>query len=703
MTTLTRDECDLIVKKHLDTDDVIVSDFALQPLGGENFELKINIYEKQVAKSVTFFVKTGPNVAQTLNTNFSPKLYLKKDNLAVYEHLGQNFETRGRLLNTEELQIVLKTLAAFHASNFVSELDHSNFDLSSPAVTSLLSSLLENEAQVSKTIKNLRQKQLESKFRRTLCHGNLTNQNLMFKNDKGAVTDCRLLNFKANFCVPPIYDVLQLIFFNTNEDLRQSHFQALLDYYYECLKEETTKGDLDVTVDDFRLSAHYYLPVVKLQAALHHQNETSVQELKEILAYPLLSKEDCYVIVKNKIRTTNYQFLCYKVTPLSDVSGFLGQYHKLQIKIRLQLDETTVNCFIKSVPRLGISMDIANDLNSFSREFFVYETIVAQMLKHEINIINDCIPPCYFYRPKEFMLFENMALLGYQNLDAMEPLNFNMLTLLVKTLAKFHACSLLLEEKISQKEGKPYSLYNSYKEYFTEPLFFEDEKHRGARQSATGLKAVLAAVKLLTDIQTPTNQRNFDAFWPKFRQLYYTVARPSDRFRNVLCHGDLWTSNMMVKYEDGEAANCVLFDFQIVRYCPPVYDLLSVLYLTTHRSTRLKYEDELVRTYYDELGRILDSYGVDVEDFYSYGDFLECFNYIRPHMLMHAAYECTQTMCTPEEISAFVSDEEALNQMFFGDRTEFMTVMCEKSELYRNRLKECILDIYDYCDSMCGK
>ncbi|KAJ3653629.1 hypothetical protein Zmor_012869 [Zophobas morio] len=695
---LTRDDCDLIAKKHFHSDDVITTNFALRPLEDENFELNITIYHGKTVTTIPFFVKTGPNEAPTLDTNFSPKLYLKKHNLAVYEDLRQDFETRGRLLNTEELQIVLKTLAAFHASNFVSELDHSNFDLESPTVTSLLSSVLENDDQVSKTIQNLRQKQLESKFRRTLCHGNLTNRNLMFKNDKGAPTECRLLNFKANFCVPPIYDVLQLIFFNTSEDLRRCHFQALLNCYYECLKEETTKGDLDVTVDDFRLSAHYYLPVVKLQAALHHQNETSVQELKESLACPLVSREDCYVIVKNKTGTTNYKLLSYNVTPLSDVSGFLGQYYRLEIKIRLQSEDTTINCFIKALPKTATPLSIVNDLNSFSREIFMYETVVTQMKNHKINIIDECLPPCYFVRPKEFMIFEDMAFLGYKNLDVMDPLDITMLTLLMKTLAKFHACSLTLEEK-----AKPYSLYNSHKEYFTEPLFFEDDKHKGAKLTTVGVKAVLTAVNLLKEIQTETNQRNFYEFWPKFKELYYELPKPSARFQNVLCHADLWTSNFMVKYDNDKAVNCVFFDFQIARYCPPAYDLLSMLHLTTDRSTRLKYENQLIKVYYDELDRILNSYEVNIGHFYSFDDFVECFNSLRPHMLMHAAYECTMLTCTPEEISSFLSDEEACSQVFFEDRTEFMTIMCQKSDLYRNRLKECILDIYDYCDSMCGK
>jgi hypothetical protein len=111
---------------------------------------------------------------------------------------------------------------------------------------------------------------------------------------------------------------------------------------------------------------------VKLQAALHQQNcqkDMTLRELKELLNCPLLSKEDCFSIIQNKFQTTNYEFLSFKVTPLDEVNGFLGDYYKLQIKIRRQKEEI-INCFVKCMPKGTASKQVVQDGSSFIKETF---------------------------------------------------------------------------------------------------------------------------------------------------------------------------------------------------------------------------------------------------------------------------------------------------------------------------------------------
>ncbi|KAJ3653630.1 hypothetical protein Zmor_012870 [Zophobas morio] len=666
---LSTQDCEFIVRQILNSNDVSDVDFALKPLSERNFDLEINFRHEKETKSLTFFAKLATNLPKINNIvdnfNITPKIRYVKENFIVFENLESQSFQKCESLTVEHFCAVLKVLASFHAAGLTfqetkQKNNQTNVNLREPEVVALVSSMVDNKEEISRVVEELEERQLHS----------------------------------------PTYDLLQVIFFNTTAQFRQHHWKILLDHYYDCLKQEIQ--DTILPVDDFHLSVHYFLPLVKLEAARLHQNETALEELKEILNCPVVSKEDCYTIVKNRLVTTNYTFVSFKVTPLDNVSGFMGQYHNLQVKILHLCEETTISCFIKSVPRPGTPTAIAaQDFNSFAREFFTYETLVVEMQNHGIDTINECVPRCFFHRPKQFMVFDDLAFRGYANLDSMKPLDVNMLTLLVKTLAKFHACSLILEEKVSRDEEKPYRLYHAYKDQFKEAMFFHDANHRGARQVATGVKSVAAAVNLLGEIQTETNLRNFSKFWPTLQDLYYELPKPSDRFRNVVCHGDIWTSNMMVKFENDEATDCVLFDFQFVRYCPPAYDLLQVLYLTTHRATRLKFEDQLVKIYHDELGKILSFYGVNIDDFYPFGVFVESLNYIRPHMVLHAARECVLTMCTPEEIASFLTDEEKSNRVFFEDRTDFMTYMCEKSALYKKRLQECVLDIYDYCNFVC--
>ena len=96
-------------------------------------------------------------------------------------------------------------------------------------------------------------------------------------------------------------------------------------------------------------------------------------------------------------------------------------------------------------------------------------------------------------------------------------------------------------------------------------------------------------------------------------KLFYSTVSASDRFRNVLSHGDLWTSNILLKFDNDKAVDCSFVDYQLLRYCPPGHDFLSVVHLTTVRDIRLNHEDALKRVYYDELSRKLFNYRQYIE------------------------------------------------------------------------------------------
>jgi thiamine kinase-like enzyme len=745
---LTSEDCDRVVKQHLDNATIV--NFEVIPSPSQNYSIKVNVYHDGQAKVLTFFGKRTekiPKMNEILYDDFkkvipefepgiTPQLYLKKEDFLIFEDLDlQGFHTcdsKSGFLNLNHIRIVLHVLAKFHSACFAFEeakskatqksftleseylVDHSNVFLQKDDVLSVVSSLLDNtEDDFSKTMKDLDERQHSSKFRRTLCHGKLTSKNIMFKCAKGVPEECKLINFRPNYYASPVCDVLQLIFFNTSEDLRRHHFESLLHHYHRCLKKELEKYRTDVdqilSNKDLQAAVHHFLPLIKLERVLlmkEKRNQDQLlaeaeQALREVLIYPLLSREDCYVIVKNKIGTTSFELESFEVTPLSDVSGFLGEYHRLQIKVIHLSEEKTINCFVKCTPKSGTPQEIARDLDTFSREVFMYQILVPQMQNLGIDIINECIPACYCQRHDDFLVFEDMSLRNYRNLSALAPLDFTMLTMATRKLARFHASSLILEERISEGGGKPYRLIDAYSDYFKEPLFFEDRKHLGARQFATGIKSVYDAIDLFPELQTKPNKDNFRKFWPTFKKLFYSVIKTSDRYRNVLSHGDLWTSNMLVHFDETDTPDdCVLIDFQIVRYCPPAYDLLSILHLTTDRATRLKHETELLRIYYDELSRVLLFYGYRVDDIYPIEDFLGCVKYMKPQMVMQAAIDCVLTMCTPEEINSFLTNEEVCRRVYFEDRKEFMVAMCQKSSLYKTRLRECILDVYDYCNSM---
>ncbi|XP_049281229.1 uncharacterized protein LOC125762786 isoform X1 [Anopheles funestus] len=66
-------------------------------------------------------------------------------------------------------------------------------------------------------------------------------------------------------------------------------------------------------------------------------------------------------------------------------------------------------------------------------------------------------------------------------------------------------------------------------------------------------------------------------------------------------------------------SSCILIDFQIARYAPPAYDILSFLTSTTTRTFRERHLDELLDGYYEALQVELDWFHRDVREIFSHG------------------------------------------------------------------------------------
>ncbi|RZC39560.1 EcKinase, DUF1679, APH and/or Choline kinase domain containing protein [Asbolus verrucosus] len=665
------------------------------------------------------FRKTIPQ----FDPKITPKLYYGKSDLWLFEDLTwQGFETcKFQVFSLDQVRVVLRVLAKFHAGSFAYEeikseklgkkyrldeeykLVYSNINLQKTEVNTLISSLFEDGNQ--KTIsEDLEERQNSRKCRKTLCHSNLLPENIMFRYENGIPVDCKLINFKSKHYAPPIYDVLQLIFFNTGEHLRQHHLETLIINYYEYLKKELDKYCLKIedilTIENLHASASHILPLIKLETILRcTQGNNSIEEFKEIISCPILTREDCYIIVKNKIGTTNYKFLSFTVTPLDQVNGYLGDYHKLQIKIIYNSEDKTINCFIKRMPKGVTSKEIVEETGCFFKEVFVYQTLVPMMHQLGISAIDSCLASCYFQRSEDVIVFDDVSLNNYRTLSTEDPFDFHLLSLAVKKVAKFHASMMMFEEKMSEKLGKVYQMNEEYSSYVHEIFFLKDETHGGAKVMQIGVKSIIDVADLFPEIKTETNQKHFKKLWPKLQELFYKLIQTSDKFRNVLSHGDLWTNNIMVQFEGDEAVDCCFVDFQNTRYCPPAHDFLSVLYLTTNRANRMKHEKELQDIYYNELTHILSLYDFEINKIYPYEEFVETVSYMRPQMVMQAIMY-SSFMCSSGDIASFLVNDDICRYVFFEDRKEYLAKMCEKSTVFKMKLKECILDLYELCDFM---
>lgn len=619
-------DCEDVIKQRFNNiDNFVTIDFEAIPRHRNNFIIKITIKNNLKEETYCFYAKSAsgypkidkilyedfPKTLPDFDPTFTPKYYCGKQELQIFEDLTcQRFQPEFSTFTLDHFRQVLTVLAEFHSAGFAFEeitsekldkkynLDRVNFDLKK--IEDVIWTGLENKEMVSQIIQILEESQACSKFRRVLCHGNLTSGNILFHYNNGVPDNCKLLNFGAKLYAPPIYDVLQLIFLNSNEKFRQEHLDSLIFFYFDCLKKGLNKYDLDVnrilSLVNLQLSSHSLLASVKsnwiLQAADKENKKKILEEIKEILTCPKISKEDCYVIIKNKIKSCDYDFRNFKL-----IDDF-----KLQIQICHELTENTFEFSILSAEK--------STTNSFKNEIFIYNTFIPLLHQLEIDTINSCVPTSYFQRPQDVIVFENMFLQNYQPLSNFSSYDLKLLTVITKTLAKLHASSLLFEEKMSQELKRTYRVTDDYSKNFETKII--------------DTKLIFDEIKSFPELHINFSQEN----------LQNVLGKISDQFRNVVSHGKLTSDDIIAQMD----TNCRFINFGSLKYRPPSYDFQSVMYLN-QKKIRDQFEDDLRKIYYNELNQIVSSYNFDLKNILSYDEFVESIGHVKPEVIVNIVLE----------------------------------------------------------------
>lgn len=268
----------------------------------------------------------------------------------------------------------------------------------------------------------------------------------------------------------------------------------------------------------------------------------------------VLRTEKCFQIIKENFhlifpKKKNFIF-DFKLR--NQLEGFLGQYYNLNVSFKNKGNKPeNLNFFVKLPPIDGQQNNFVEDGDCFNIELGLYVKILPKLqLSNERQFI-----------PKCFLGFDNCIVLedmvDYKCLDKLDFFSFEHCTTVIKSIARFHAKSMIFEKKknisileLCRRENIKINLndcpFQSTLDYFVQNLLYiidHSEEFDGKENRMMCRKKIEAIAS-----------NHFEHTSPKNDEI------------NVLVHADLWANNILFKYYPNEMVKqCCFVDFQMAR------------------------------------------------------------------------------------------------------------------------------------------
>ncbi|XP_033167217.1 uncharacterized protein LOC117145611 [Drosophila mauritiana] len=232
----------------------------------------------------------------------------------------------------------------------------------------------------------------------------------------------------------------------------------------------------------------------------------------------------------------------------------------------------------------------------FNREMIIYEQVLPKQkaLLREIGDAEQIFAETMAVDiDNSALIFEDLNARGFVMPDRLVGLDQKLARIVLRKLAKMHATSAVLNERENHiLESYDRGFFNRYTDNY-EPAFV------GMLQAATrrvaqwpGYEKYAEKLKALVPIYMELGKRIFDI---------------SPGHINVLAHGDLWTNNVLVKYDKqtGEPIDVVIIDFQYTAWGSPALDLFYFMNSSLEFDLHQNHQEQLIAYYFSHFADTL--------------------------------------------------------------------------------------------------
>ncbi|CAD7079275.1 unnamed protein product [Hermetia illucens] len=414
-----------------------------------------------------------------------------------------------------------------------------------------------------------------------------------------------------------------------------------------------------------------------------------------------VSSSDVLQIVQRHYREfdeKSLKILGYDFVPFSnDTQGFLSHQQYLCVLLKHQtkdgIFEEKLKFFAKLMPISSESLtSYIEDFNVFDKEANVYRVLFPRL--QGINLGTEFAAKCFMAR-NDILVFENLAEKQFR-LGTMPGsiLDFHHLKVALKTLASIHSASIILESR-SKK-----SLLELYPQCLQENAYPEDKNSTWVGFVKLTIKTLSSFISLIPKYR---DSPDLDILIKKFNKTLdriFIFARKSDKYRNVVNHGDLWANNLLFRYDTKDPNSpkpieCRLVDFQLVRYAPPMLDVLTILTIPTTSAFRKNYLDNLLELYYEFMKDFLKDHNINIEEEIPKEQFNDSVEYFKLAGLIESCLFSHITLLPPDIADSIHQNSADFAKFATRDKFEICKKAFESNQVYRERMTDMISEIMD--------
>ncbi|XP_052889969.1 uncharacterized protein LOC128298264 [Anopheles moucheti] len=263
-----------------------------------------------------------------------------------------------------------------------------------------------------------------------------------------------------------------------------------------------------------------------------------------------------------------------------------------------------VSLVVKSLPNTGQRGPIIEEMQAYEKEASMFRDIVPQLS----TMANDTFfaARCFYASdlPERLLVFEDLKALGYVTANRQAGLDFAHCVLVMKKIGQFHAASMRFAEKELDLLRRKFH-FNMFNPDYSEP----SEQMRIIFEK--GLEALIAVAKTQWDNFDQTIVAKMEKLTPVYVERLRECLEQdceSDGGYRVLNHGDLWSNNMMFRYDPNDLSivqDVAFVDLQLSFYSSPGVDLNYALANCPNFETRPRL-DELVEVYHASFKATLE-------------------------------------------------------------------------------------------------